>query len=142
MGLEGELPAGSRAGQNARLQWYPLTIADKHTRFLHTCHGLKLVKGEDARPIFERTFRGYGLPRAIRTDNGPPFVTRALCGLSHLDVWWTRLGIQHQHIHPASPQESGAHERMHRTLKRKAIRPPRATMRSQQRGVDAFRTEQ
>lgn len=123
------------------LYCYPLTIADQHTRFLLTCHGLKSVKGEEAWPIFERTFREYGLPRAIRTDNGPPFVTRALCGLSHLNVWWMRLGIQHQRIHPASPQENGAHERMHRTLKREAIRPPRATMRSQQRAFDAFRAE-
>jgi putative transposase len=68
-------------------------------------------------------------------------VTRALCGLSHLNVWWMRLGIQHQRIHPASPKENGAHERMHRTLKRGAIRPPKATMRSQQRAFDAFRTE-
>jgi len=120
---------------------YPLTIADQHTRFLLTCHGLKSVKGEEAWPIFERTFREYGLPRAIRTDNGAPFVTRALCGLSHVNVWWMRLGIQHQRIHPASPKENGAHERMHRTLKREAIRPPNATMRSQQRAFAAFRTE-
>lgn len=120
---------------------YPLTIADQHTRFLLSCHGLWSVKGEEARPVFERAFREYGLPRAIRTDNGPPFVTRALCGLSHLNVWWMRLGIQHQRIRPASPQENGAHERMHRTLKREAIRPPRATMRAQQRAFDAFRTE-
>ncbi len=118
---------------------YPLTIADQHTRFLLTCHGLSSVKGEEARPIFERTFREYGLPRAIRTDNGAPFVTRALCGLSHLNVWWMRLGIQHQRIHPASPQENGAHERMHRTLKRGAIRPPRANARAQQRAFNDFR---
>lgn len=120
---------------------YPLTIADQHTRFLLTCHGLTSVKGAEARPIFERTFREYGLPRAIRTDNGAPFVTRALCGLSHLNVWWMRLGIQHQRIHPSSPQENGAHERMHKTLKRGAIRPPRATRRAQQRAFDVFRRE-
>lgn len=106
------------------LYCYPVTIADQHPRFLLTCHGLTSVKGEEARPIFARTFREYGLPRAIRTDNGPPFLTRALCRLSHLNVWWMRLGIQHSRIHPASPQENRAHERMHRTLKREAIRPP------------------
>ena len=120
---------------------YPLTIADQHTRFLLTCHGLPSVHGALARPLFERAFREYGLPRAIRTDNGAPFVTRALCGLSFLNVYWMRLGIQHQRIHPASPQENGAHERMHRTLKRGAIRPPRATARAQQRAFDAFRQE-
>ena len=101
-----------------RIYCYPLTIADQHTRYLLTCHGLPSVHGALARTIFERAFREYGLPLAIRTDNGAPFVTRALCGLSSLNVWWMRLGIQHQRIHPASPQENGAHERMHRTLKR------------------------
>jgi len=120
---------------------YPLTIADQHTRFLLTCHGLRSVKGEDTRPIFERTFREYGLPRAIRTDNGAPFVTRALCGLSHLNVWWMRLGIQHQRIRPASPQENGAHERMHRTLKRRAVKPVQRTCAAQQKRFDAFRLE-
>lgn len=124
-----------------RIYCYPLTIADQHTRFLLACHGLPSVKGEEARPVFERTFREYGLPRAIRTDNGAPFVTRALCGLSHLNVWWMRLGIQHQRIRPASPQENGAHERMHRTLKREAIRPPKANMRAQQRAFNGFRAE-
>ena len=124
-----------------RIYCYPLTIADQHTRYLLTCHGLPSVHGALARPIFERAFREYGLPRAIRTDNGAPFVTRALCGLSLLNVWWMRLGIQHQRIHPASPQENGAHERMHRTLKRGAIRPPRATARAQQRAFDAFQHE-
>ena len=64
-----------------------------------------------------------------------------MCGLSALNVWWMRLGIQHQRIHPASPQENGAHERLHRTLKREAIAPPRANMRAQQRAFDAFRHE-
>lgn len=120
---------------------YPLTIADQHTRFLLTCHGLPSVHGALARPLFERAFREYGLPRAIRTDNGAPFVTRALCGLSFLNVYWMRLGIQHQRIHPASPQENGAHERMHRTLKRGAIHPARATARAQQRAFNVFRAE-
>ena len=120
---------------------YPLTIADQHTRFLLTCHGLPSVHGALTRPLFERTFREYGLPRAIRTDNGAPFVTRALCGLSMLNVYWLRLGIQHQRIHPASPQENGAHERMHRTLKRGAIPPARANARAQQQAFNAFRAE-
>jgi transposase InsO family protein len=94
-----------------------------------------------AKPVFERAFREYGLPRAIRTDNGVPFATQALHGLSHLNVWWLRLGIQHQRIHPASPQENGAHERMHRTLKRRAIKPVQRTCAGQQHQFDAFRRE-
>lgn len=119
---------------------YPLTIADQHSRFLLACHGVLSTHGVLARPVFERAFREYGLPRAIRTDNGVPFATSALHGLSDLNVWWLRLGIQHQRIRPGCPQQNGAHERMHRTLKRSAIRPPRATLTAQQRAFNAFRT--
>jgi putative transposase len=78
---------------------------------------------------------------AIRTDNGVPFVTQAIHGLSYLNVWWMRLGIVHQRSRPGCPQDNGAHERMHRTLKRHAIKPVRATCAAQQRNFDAFRRE-
>jgi hypothetical protein len=81
------------------------------------------------------------LPSAIRTDNGVPFATSALHGLSQLNVWWMRLGIQHQRIRPASPQKNGAHERMHKTLKAEAIRPPKRSGRAQQIAFNQFRTE-
>jgi putative transposase len=120
---------------------YPLTIADQHTRFLLTCHGLLSTQTVTARPVFERTFREFGLPRAIRTDNGVPFATQAIHGLSYLNVWWMRLGIQHQRIHPGRPQQNGAHERMHRTLKRQATRPVKRTCVAQQRVFNVFRRE-
>jgi putative transposase len=118
---------------------YPLTIADQHTRFLLECHGLLSTETATARPVFERVFRAYGLPRAIRTDNGVPFATTGIHGLSQLNVWWLRLGIQHQRILPAQPQQNGAHERMHKPLKGDAIRPPRSTLVTQQRAFNAFR---
>jgi transposase InsO family protein len=118
---------------------YPLTIADQHTRFLMACHGLLSTKGLGVRPVFDRLFREYGLPRAIRTDNGVPFATTGIHGLSQLNVWWLRLGIQHQRILPGQPQQNGAHERMHKTLKGDAIRPPRATLAAQQRAFNHFR---
>jgi putative transposase len=120
---------------------YPLTIADQHTRFLLSCRGLLSTQTVTARPVFERAFREYGLPIAIRTDNGVPFATQAIHGLSNLNVWWMRLGILHQRIRPGCPQENGAHERMHRTLKRQAIKPVRATCTAQQRNFDAFQHE-
>jgi transposase InsO family protein len=120
---------------------YPLTITDLHTRFLLACHGLLSTKGQGVRPVFDRLFREYGLPRAIRTDNGVPFATTGIHGLSQLNVWWIRLGIQHQRILPAHPQQNGAHERMHKTLKGEAIRPPRATLATQQRKFNRFRHE-
>jgi transposase InsO family protein len=121
------------------LYCYPLTVADQHTRYLLACHGLLSTKGDGVRPVFERLFREYGLPQAIRTDNGVPFATTGIHGLSQLNVWWLRLGIQHQRIRPASPQENGAHERMHKTLKGEAIRPPRSTCVTQQRAFNSFR---
>jgi transposase InsO family protein len=120
---------------------YPLTIADQHTRYLIACHGLTSTKGVGVRRVFERVFREYGLPAAIRTDNGVPFASNGLHGLSQLNVWWMRLGIQHQRIRPASPQENGAHERMHKTLKAEAIRPPRGNLAAQQRAFTVFRSE-
>ena len=120
---------------------YPLTIADQHTRYLLAVQGLLSTRGAGVRGVFERAFRAHGLPAAIRTDNGVPFASVGLHGLSQLNVWWLRLGIQHQRIHPASPQENGAHERMHRTLKAEATRPPQATCAAQQRVFAAFRAE-
>jgi putative transposase len=120
---------------------YPLTIADQHTRFLVSCHGVLSTETITARPVFERAFREYGLPRAIRTDNGVPFATQSIHGLSYLNVWWMRLRIAHQRIHPGCPQENGAHERMHRTLKRSAIKPVQRTCGAQQKRFDAFRLE-
>jgi putative transposase len=118
---------------------YPLTVADQHTRYLLACHGLLSTKGHGVRPIFDRLFREYGLPRAIRTDNGVPFATTGIHGLSQLNVWWLRLGIQHQRILPAHPEQNGAHERMHKTLKGEACRPPQACLARQQRAFNAFR---
>ena len=120
---------------------YPLTIADQCSRFLLTCHGLLSTETLTAKPIFEQAFREYGVPLAIRTDNGVPFATQALHGLSYLNVWWMRLGIVHQRIHPGQPQENGAHERMHRSMKRRAIKPVQRTCAEQQGRFDAFRLE-
>ena len=118
---------------------YPLTVADQHTRYLLACHGLLSTKGQGVRPIFDRLFREYGLPRAIRTDNGVPFATTGIHGLSPLNVWWIRLGIQHQRLLPAHPQQNGAHERMHRTLKAETARPPQRHVVAQQHAFNRFR---
>jgi putative transposase len=73
------------------------------------------------------------LPVAIRTDNGPPFATRASGGLSRLSVWWVKLGIRLERIEPGKPQQNGRHERMHRTLKAETVKPPAANLLHQQR---------
>ena len=81
------------------------------------------------------------MPGIIRTDNGVPFATTALGRLSTLSVWWIRLGILPELIAPASPQQNGRHERMHRTLKAEATRPPSGTLRAQQGRFNRFRQE-
>jgi transposase InsO family protein len=116
----------------------PLTLADSHSRFLIE---LKIVAPttEGVRPCFERAFREHGLPRAIRCDNGSPFGSRGAGGLTKLSAWWMKLGIIPHFIHPASPQENGRHERMHRTLKAQTSTPPAANAGEQQTRFDTFR---
>jgi transposase InsO family protein len=120
---------------------FPLTITDAYSRFLLSCQALESVAGQGVRPVFEQVFQTYGLPEAIRTDNGSPFASRAIAGLSSLNVWWHKLGIEHQRIAPGRPEQNGRHERMHRTLKQETTRPPQATLAAQQLRFDAFRQE-
>jgi transposase InsO family protein len=119
---------------------YPLTILDGHTRFLLTCRALKTTATEPARRGFEAAFEEFGLPSVIRTDNGVPFAApSSVLGLSGLSVWLLKLGIRLERSRPGKPQDNGAHERMHRTLKAGACRPPRGTFSAQQRALNEFR---
>jgi transposase InsO family protein len=118
---------------------YPLTVTDSFSRFLLGCDALDTTAINVARPVFERLFLEYGLPSAIRSDNGCPFASTGLAGLSKLSVWWMRLGIRLERIPPGQPQHNGRHERMHRTLKAEATKPPEATFAAQQRRFDVFR---
>ena len=118
---------------------YPLTITDHYSRKLLACRAMPAIRTDDVMHAFRALFRAVGLPDAIRTDNGAPFASRAIRGLSPLSVWWLQLGIVHQRIHPGSPQENGQHERMHRDLKREATQPPASTQRGQQQKFDRFR---
>lgn len=118
---------------------YPLTITDFSSRFLLACEALESNKGLYAFHVFERVFKEYGLPRTIRTDNGPPFASpNALFGLSKLSVWWLRLGIQVERIKPGNPQQNGRHERMHLTLKKEATKPAGTNLLQQQEKFDSF----
>ena len=119
---------------------YPLTVTDHFSRALLVCRGLRSVKTALAQPVFRALFREIGLPDAIRTDNGAPFASTGIHGLSALNVWWMQLGIVHQRIPPSSPQENGQHGRLHRELKRETTRPASSTLRAQQRRFEAFRT--
>jgi len=117
---------------------YPLTLTDNYSRYLLVCRGLPRTAGVLARPWFERAFREWGLPTALRTDNGAPFASRALGGLSALSKWWIRLGIKPERIEPAKPSQNGRHERMHRSLKAATLRPPKQSLPAQQRAFNRF----
>jgi putative transposase len=118
---------------------YPLTITDFASRYLLTCEALSTTQEQFAFTVFERTFKEFGLPHAIRTDNGVPFASaHALYGLSKLAVWWLRLGIEIERIQPGHPQQNGRHERMHLTLKREATKPAAANVLQQQARFDTF----
>ena len=117
---------------------YPLTLTDNHSRFILQCRALSRMTTDAVKPWFEWVFREYGLPEAMRTDNGSPFASRAAGGLSQLSAWWVRLGIRPERIRPATPSENGRHERMHRSLKEAAVNPPASSLAAQQRRFDGF----
>ena len=118
---------------------FPLTITDFASRYLLRCEALTSTKEHTAFTVFERTFREFGLPGAIRTDNGIPFgCGNALYGLTRLSVWWIRLGIGIERIKPGHPEQNGRHERMHLTLKRETTKPAAPNFLQQQARFDAF----
>jgi putative transposase len=120
---------------------YPLTVADGFSRYLLGCQGLNSTAVDEAKPVFTRLFKEYGLPTRIRTDNGVPFATNTLGRLSSLSAWWVRLGVLPEFIEPGHPQQNGRHERMHRTLKAETTRPPAGSLAAQQRRFNLFRAE-
>lgn len=125
---------------NGRL-CYPLTITDNYSRYLLGCRGLYHPTYDNTRPWLERTFREYGLPLAIRSDNGAPFASIGLGGISTLSAWLIKLWIRPERIGSGHPEQNGRHERMHRTLKAETTKPPRANLKNQQRAFDDFRRE-
>lgn len=126
-----------KAGDGTRVD--PLTITDAWSRYLLRAQAVEKTNTERVRAIFEAAFREHGMPEAIGTDNGAPFASSAIGGLSRLAVWWTRLGIEHERIQAGHPEQNGRHERMHRTLKQDVRLA--ADWRSQQRELDRFRQD-
>ena len=118
---------------------YPLTLSDFVSRYLLSCEALSTTQEVYAFTVFERVFKEFGLPWAIRTDNGVPFASpHALFGLSKLSVWWLRLGIHIERIKPGHPEQNGRHERMHLTLKKEATKPAAQNFLQQQARFDDF----
>ncbi|MCX5742488.1 MAG: IS481 family transposase [Proteobacteria bacterium] len=117
---------------------YPLTLTDQRTRFILGCDAMPAISDEEARESCGEIFRRYGLPKAMRSDNGVPFASTGLANLTKLSAYWLQLGIELERIRPAHPEENGQHERMHRTLKFETTRPPRTNLLQQQERFDEF----
>lgn len=125
----------------SRRYCHPLTISDASSRFLIRCEPLEGERLEASKRVFEAAFREYGLPLRMRSDNGTPFASTAIGGLSRLSVWWIKLGITPERIEPGHPEQNGRHERMHRTLKASVASPPCSDWDEQKAALDAFRLE-
>lgn len=128
-----------RTGDGCRCD--PFTLTDGHSRFILRCQAVTRPNHTYVKPLFDAAFREYGLPAAIRTDNGPPFATTTLGGLSRLSIEWIKLGIAPERIDPGEPSQNGRHERMHLTLKLETAKPPKTNLRAQQKAFDHFRQE-
>jgi transposase InsO family protein len=122
-----------------RARCYPLTVTDSYSRFIIACVALTGTGTNAVKRVLRRVFDEFGLPEAIRSDNGCPFSSRGVAGLSTLSVWWHKLGIRHERIDPGHPEQNGRHERMHLDLKRETTNPPATTIAKQQRLFDQFR---
>ena len=120
---------------------HPFTLRDGFSRFVLRCDGVPAESYPCTRPLFERAFAEFGLPECIRSDNGTPFASTGLAGLSRLSVWWRQLGIRVERIDPGCPEQNGSHEHFHGVLKRATTRPPGRNPSAQQRRFEAFRQE-
>ena len=117
----------------------PLTLTDGFSRYLLRCRGLPRIELQGTRRICEAAFREFGLPGRIRSDNGAPFGSVAIGGLSALAIWWIKLGIVPERIAPGRPDQNGRHERMHLTMNETEQPKPAYDMARQQRRFNEFR---
>lgn len=124
-----------RLGDGSRVE--PFTATDGFSRYLISLAATGSTQYAECQPLLERAFREYGLPQIIRSDNGSPFASTGITGLTALSVWWIKLGIRHERIDPGHPQQNGRHERFHLTLL-EAMWPPPPTQAAQARRFAAF----
>lgn len=97
----------------------PLTVRDECTRYVLEVRAVSDATTQTVRTCFERLFERYGLPQAIRSDNGAPFASpTGVLGLSRLSAWWVVLGVDLERSRPGCPQDNGAHERLHLDIER------------------------
>ena len=119
----------------------PLTICDRYSRYILCALPLPNQQFKNTLRVFKGLMRHNGLPEIIHCDLGTPFASCGLGRLSSLSAWWIEQGIEVEFSRPASPQDNGAHERMHRVLKDETTNPPSANLSAQQRRMERWRHE-
>lgn len=117
-----------------------LTLEDAYSRFLLRAEALVDPTGGNVEHILDGAFQEFGLPAAIRSDNGPPFASTGAGGLTRLSVWWLKLGLRLERITPGKPQQNGRLERFHRTLE-EVVATPAKNAQAQQRPLDYWRQD-
>jgi transposase InsO family protein len=125
-----------RTGDGSRCE--PLTLSDAHSRYLLRCQAVARTDQAHVWPVLDAAFREFGLPWALRSDNGPPFASRGPGGLSKLSVKVIKAGVVPERIAPGKPQQNGRHERMHLTLLQDTADPPARSLRAQLVRLRAF----
>lgn len=117
------------------------TLSDENSRYLLRCRLVDSLDFHCSWPVLESAFREFGLPTALRTDNGVPFATRGIAGLSRLSICLLKLGIRHERIEPGHPEQNGRHERIHLTMEQEALTPRASTRRAQHLRLERWRRE-
>ena len=128
-----------RLGDGVRC--YPLTVIDNYSRYLLACKGLRSTRAIPVIQLFEHLFHELGLPEYVRSDNGCPFASTRLGGLSRFSLWLLKSGVTPERIKPGKPQENGRLERFHRSLKAAVCAPPKGNLSAQQRAFNRYRLE-
>jgi putative transposase len=127
-----------RTGDKERCE--PLTVRDEHSRYVLTAQPMARSDTESVKAVFEKLFECYGLPNAIRSDNGSPFASsNAILGLSRLSAWWLSLGISLERGRPGKPQDNGGHERMHRDIASEVQACAQGTLTEQAAALELWR---
>jgi transposase InsO family protein len=116
----------------------PLTVNDAFSRKSLEIRALVAPKLENVKDRLLELFLTFGLPTHVLSDNGPPFGSSGLGGLTRLGVWMLKIGVEPVLIQPGRPDQNGRHERFHETLKAETASPPRSSIRAQQRSFDRF----
>lgn len=117
----------------------PLTVCDRYSHYVLAVRAQPDQQFKRTQYTFSTLMRQDGVPEIIRVDLGSPFASAGLGRLSRLSVWWIEQGIEVEFTRPASPQDNGSHERMHKDLKAEATEPPSANLGAQQRRFERWR---